>query len=100
MINSQFKSLEEKANPPRRNFYRATADVMPGMTVEEAADDAKRLLQTTTPLPEEFARAYPFAVSDVNFNIFRKRRIERPIKAGEFLQQSHLEPLSTAELQA
>jgi Flp pilus assembly protein CpaB len=99
VINGQFKTLEEKANPKTRLFYRATADVQPGLTVEEAASDGRRLIQKTTPLPEEFARQYPGAVDEVSFSIFAKKPIVRPLKAGEFLQQSHLEPLTSAEVQ-
>jgi Flp pilus assembly protein CpaB len=96
MLNSTWKSYEEKLNVPMRTFYRATADVTPPMTVDQAR--ALKLIVEEKSLPESFARSYPYAVDELQMNYQNKKRIERPIKSGEFLQVPHLEPLSGDEI--
>src|SRR5436190_14477634 len=91
MINSTWKGYEEKLNVPMRTFYRATADVMPPLTVDQAL--TQRLIVEEKSLPEAFARSYPYAVDEAQMNYQRRKRIERPMKSGEFLQQFHLEPM-------
>jgi pilus assembly protein CpaB len=100
VIHGQFDALRAEANPPTQRFYRATGDVAPGMLVSEATSDSVRLILPTTELPQGFARAYPYAINEASIGAFRTKKIERPVKAGEFLQQAHLEPLSNAEILA
>jgi Flp pilus assembly protein CpaB len=96
MLNSTIKGYEEKLNVPTRTFFRATADVTPPLTVDQAK--AQRLIVEEKGLPESFARAYPYAIDQVQMDYSGKKRIERPIKGGEFLQQYHLEPMSADDI--
>ena len=96
MLNSTWKGYEDKLHVPTRNFYRATADVTPPMTVDQAV--GLKLIVEEQGLPESFARSYPYAVDAVQMNFLNKKRIERPIKGGEFLQQFHLEPMSADDI--
>jgi Flp pilus assembly protein CpaB len=96
MLNATWKGYEEKLNVPMRTFYRATADVTPPLTVDQAM--TQRLIVEQKSLPESFASTYPYAVDEVQMIFQRKKRIERPIKGGEFLQQYHLEPMSSEEI--
>ena len=98
MLNSAFSDYEKKANPPKRTFYRASADIPPGITVGEAISDQSRLLTAVPSIPEEFAKAYPYAIDEVSMEYTKARRIVRPLKLGEYLQQDHLESLSNADL--
>jgi pilus assembly protein CpaB len=98
LLNSMISEYERKANPPTRTFYRATADVAPGITVADAMADASRLLVAEKNIPEGFAKAYPYAIDEFQMEYTRKRRISRPIKAGEFLVQEHLDPLSSEDI--
>jgi Flp pilus assembly protein CpaB len=95
MINSTWKGYEERLNVPTRTFYRATVDVPPTLTVDQAM--TQRYIVEVT-LPESFARTYPYAVDEVQMIYQRKKRIEQPIKGGEFLQQYHLEPMSSDDI--
>lgn len=95
MINATWKGYEERLNVPMRTFYRATADVSPTLTVDQAM--TQRYIVEVT-LPESFARTYPYAVDEVQMIYQRKKRIEQPIKGGEFLQQYHLEPMSSDDI--
>lgn len=96
MLNSTWKGYEEKLNVPMRTFYRATADVTPPLTVDQAM--TQRLIVEEKSLPESFARTYPYAVDELQMIYQKKKRIERPIKGGEFLQQYHLEPMSSDDI--
>jgi Flp pilus assembly protein CpaB len=96
MLNSTWKGYEAKLNVPMRTFYRATTDVLPPMTVEDAR--AKRLIVEEKSLPESFAASYPYAVDELQMIYQNKKRIERPLKSGEFLQQYHLEPMSADDI--
>jgi Flp pilus assembly protein CpaB len=98
LLNSMISDYEKKANPPTRTFYRATADIAPGITVADAIADARRLIVAEKNIPEGFAKAYPYAVDDIQMEYTKKRRISRPIKAGEFLMQEHLDPLSAEDI--
>ena len=92
LLNSMISDYEQKANPPTRTFYRATADIAPGITVADAMADSSRLLVAEKNIPEGFAKAYSYAVDEFQMEYTKKRKIVRPIKAGEFLVQEHLEP--------
>ena len=96
MLNSTWKGYEEKLNVPTRTFYRATVDVTPPMTVDQAR--GLKLIVEEKGLPESFARSYPYAVDELQMGFLNKKRIERPIKGGEFLQQFHLEPMSADDI--
>ena len=98
LINTTIKGYEEKANPPTKTFYRASGDIAPGLSVGDALSDSKHLLVPERSLPESFARTMPSAVDDVQMEFTKGRRIERPMKAGEFLEQKHLDPISAADM--
>lgn len=98
LLNSMISDYEKKANPPTRTFYRATADVAPGISVADAMADTRRLIVAEKNIPEGFAKAYPYAVDEFQMEYTNRRKIVRPIKAGEFLVQEHLEPLSGEDI--
>ena len=56
MINSRFSELEAKANPPRKTFYRAVADIYPGQTVNSLLGGRNALLEPVKNIPAEFAK--------------------------------------------
>ena len=98
LLNSMISDYEKKANPPTRTFFRATADVAPGITVADAMADGNRLIVAEKNIPEGFAKAYPYAIDEFQMEYTRRRKIARPIKAGEFLVQEHLDPLSGEDI--
>lgn len=98
LINGTIQGYEQKANPPTKTFYRASGDIAPGITVGDALSDSKKFLVAERSLPESFARTMPAAVDEVQMEFTKSRRIERPMKAGEFLEQKHLESVSSADM--
>jgi len=96
LVNSHVSRLQAKAEEPKVTFYRAAADILPGQTVREALK-AKRLLPVKQ-IPASFAKAYPRAIDDKEYEVWAERRIERGIPAGEFLQTQHLQVSSATEL--
>ena len=90
LVNAQFHDMEAKEPPPRRTFYRANADILPGVTVRAAPDDT-HVLAPVVGVPEGFAKGYPDAV-DTEIQWAKPLTIARPIHAGEFLTMTHLHP--------
>lgn len=96
LVNTHVSKLQSKAEEPKVTFYRATADVLPGRTVSGAVK--LKLLVPLKEIPISFAKAYPTAIDGAEYEIWAKKRIERAIPAGEFLQAHHLKVSSATEL--
>lgn len=97
LVNSHVGKLREKAEEPKKVFFRANDNILPGMTVKEAYQ--KKLLSAVKNIPESFARSYPQAIEGTEYKQhFSDERIERAVPAGEFLQIHHLEAASSTEL--
>ena len=89
LVNAQFNKLKAKVVVPKTTFYRAAKDVLPGVSVQ-AARKAGDLVAVKS-IPKVFARAYPFAIDEAEYEIWAKEKILRPIHAGrEFLHADHL----------
>ncbi len=98
LVNARFKEYEDKATPVLKTFYKAAADIQPGVRVSTALDES-HLLQPVKEIPEAFANANPDFV-DTEIEWAKKLTITRAIRAGDFLRMSHLQALSAAEVSA
>jgi len=96
LVNAHISRLKAKAEEPKVTFYRATVDILPGQTVNDAV--AQKYLVAFREIPLSFARAYPKAVDGREYDLWANHRIERAIPAGEFLQTHHLKVSSSNEL--
>jgi len=98
LVNARFKEYEDKATPVLKTFYKAAADIQPGVRVSTALDES-HLLQPVKEIPESFANANPDFV-DTEIEWAKKLTITRAIRAGDYLRMSHLQALSAAEVSA
>lgn len=97
LVNRKIGELEAKANPPTTTFYQARVDVKAGTNVQAAA--AEGYLQPVRGIPAAFSRAFPEAVDEDEFAMLAKAEtVRRPLAAGEFLMQRHLEAVSDVEV--
>lgn len=90
--------LKKDPPPVLKTFYKAAADIQPGVRVSTALDES-HLLQPVKEIPETFAAANPDFV-DTEIEWAKKLTITRAIRAGDYLRMSHLQALSAAEVSA
>jgi pilus assembly protein CpaB len=100
LVNSRFGELEQSAHPKTTTFYKATADILPGVTLKDALEGKQRLLRPVGSIPEPFAKSYPEAVDESQLGLWEGKKIERPVRVGEFLKVTDLKPYEANERSA